>query len=120
MTGKEKCRQLKELRREIANKNGVRLRPVPECTYEGECPGFCPMCDAELKELDEALSALEGAGKNIDFSGTKLEQALAQISSRNLETEQLSPDISDRSSLDELLKALETKIDAKLAKLSKP
>ena len=50
MTGKQKCEKLKELRKQIADKNGIDYQTT-ECGFEGECKGFCPKCDAELKKL---------------------------------------------------------------------
>ena len=57
MTGKEKCKYLKELRAKIAAENGVEGFEYKECPYQGECEGTCPACDAEAEALQQALSA---------------------------------------------------------------
>ena len=54
MTGKEKCAELKEIRRKMANKLGIDLHQR-ECTYEGECTGTCPKCKAEELQLNKEL-----------------------------------------------------------------
>ena len=52
MSGKEKCRILKEIRRRIAEENDIAL-VTRECSYQGECRGSCPRCEAELRALEE-------------------------------------------------------------------
>ena len=55
-TGKEKCELLKSVRMRIAKKYGLSYSPT-ECTHEGDCLGTCPMCDAELIDLQKQLDA---------------------------------------------------------------
>lgn len=64
MTGKQKCEILKRMRHEIAEKNGIAL-PEDECTFRGECPGFCEKCDAEARLLDDLLKKKAAAGEQI-------------------------------------------------------
>lgn len=52
--GKAKCNLLKEIRRELADKNGIRI-PSRECTHKGACPGTCPLCEYENQILLDAL-----------------------------------------------------------------
>ena len=54
MRGKEKCEQLKSIRRQIAEHYGLTYNPT-ECTHEGDCRGTCPKCDAELDDLQRQL-----------------------------------------------------------------
>ena len=54
MTNKEKCAELKEIRRKTAEKLGIDLHQK-ECTYEGECTGTCPKCKAEEIQLNAEL-----------------------------------------------------------------
>ena len=68
MTGKEKCRLLREIRYEIAKANGIPYHPL-ECTFEGACAGTCPRCDAEAKMLDEKLTQMAQEGKSITVAG---------------------------------------------------
>ena len=58
MDHKEKCKVLKGVRKQIADKLGIDLHQT-ECTYEGECSGTCPKCAKEEKTLNKAL--LSGA-----------------------------------------------------------
>lgn len=61
MKGKEKCELLKSIRREIAEKNGIKLE-IPECTHKGDCLGSCPRCEAEVKYLEMQLEARKKRG----------------------------------------------------------
>ena len=54
MTGKEKCEFLRNIRINMAVKNGIPYIPK-ECTNEGNCLGSCPQCEYETKILMEAL-----------------------------------------------------------------
>ena len=64
MTGKEKCELLKTIRKNIAEMNGIEYDPEP-CHHEGECPGFCPRCDADAAYLMRELKRKEAAGSPI-------------------------------------------------------
>lgn len=55
MTGKEKCTYLKQLRNEAAKKNHIDYHSE-ECTFQGECKGTCPKCEAELRELSRKIN----------------------------------------------------------------
>lgn len=55
-TGKKKCDTLREIRRQIAERYGLEYNPS-ECTYEGDCTGTCPKCEAELRNLQAQLDA---------------------------------------------------------------
>ena len=63
MTGKEKCIILKDLRNKIALANGIDFISS-ECDFEGECLGYCPKCDDEIKFLENALQ--EKCGLDLD------------------------------------------------------
>ena len=80
--GKKKCDDLRLLRHLIADKFGLKYVPR-ECHHEGDCPGTCPACDAELLDLQRQLDAM--GVKKIDL-GDKPEffQALlAENGARN-------------------------------------
>ena len=64
MKGKNKCRILKEIRREIAEVNGVPLE-IPECTYEGDCSGTCPRCEEEMRILQRRLEEIAKSGRKV-------------------------------------------------------
>ena len=75
--GKDICRQLKQLRRDIADQNGIELE-IPECTYEGDCSGTCPRCDYELRCLESELARRQRLGKAAVIAGTVLTMASFQ------------------------------------------
>lgn len=68
MTGKAKCKILKEIRQQIANDNDIPY-VVSTCPYQGECKGTCPKCEEELRQLEEALIKRKKLGKAIIISG---------------------------------------------------
>lgn len=68
MRGKEKCRALKEIRRQIAEANDISL-VISECTYQGECKGTCPKCESELRFLERELAIRQGLGKAVAVVG---------------------------------------------------
>ena len=62
--GKETCRILKDIRRQIAEANDIEFI-TSECRYQGDCLGTCPKCEAEVQYLEQQLSARHAAGKTI-------------------------------------------------------
>lgn len=64
MSGKRKCRILKEIRQKIADENDIPY-VTQECRYQGECRGTCPKCESELRYLERQLAARAAAGKRI-------------------------------------------------------
>lgn len=48
---------LKTVRREIAEQYGLIYSPT-DCSHDGDCPGTCPKCDAELRDLQCQLDAI--------------------------------------------------------------
>ena len=62
MTGKEKCRLLKDIRKKTAEENGIPFETT-ECGFKGECKGTCPKCEAELKYINEQLERKRKIGK---------------------------------------------------------
>lgn len=66
MTGKEKCKILKDLRNRIALANGI-IFVSSECDFEGECFGFCPKCDSEVRFLENALMEKAKMGLEINL-----------------------------------------------------
>lgn len=55
--GKEKCELLKAIRTYVAEKYGL-VHAATECSHQGDCPGTCPKCDAELADLQRQLEEL--------------------------------------------------------------
>lgn len=72
MTGKEKCKLLKQIRKEIAESNGI-VYLTAECTFEGECKGTCPKCDAEIRYLDDQLQQKAALGEKVTLAGLSLD-----------------------------------------------
>ena len=66
--GKETCRILKEIRRQIAAANDIDLL-VSECQYKGDCLGTCPKCEAEVRYLEQALERRRLAGRAVSLLG---------------------------------------------------
>lgn len=64
MTGKEKCEFLREIRKNMAEANGI-LYESRECNFEGECSGTCPFCEKEAADLLAALKEKERQGIEI-------------------------------------------------------
>lgn len=61
--GKDKCKFLRNIRRQVAEQYGLRYEPR-ECHYEDDCPSTCPVCDVELRDLQCQLK--ERGIENID------------------------------------------------------
>ena len=61
MIGKDKCKMLKEIRREIARENDIQM-VIEDCTYQGRCKGTCPKCEAEVAYLEEQLEKRKNLG----------------------------------------------------------
>ncbi len=66
--GKQTCKILKEIRRQIAETNGIEFA-TSECRYKGDCLGTCPKCEAEVHYLEQQLRARSLAGKAIALAG---------------------------------------------------
>ena len=66
--GKEVCKRLKKVRREIADANEIPLIQE-ECTHEGDCMGTCPRCEQEVKFLENKLSERKRLGKAVAIVG---------------------------------------------------
>ena len=66
--GKQTCKILKEIRRQIAEANGIEFA-TSECRYKGDCLGTCPKCEAEVRYLEQQLRARSIAGKAVALVG---------------------------------------------------
>ena len=66
--GKAKCKALKEIRKQIADANDIPY-VVSQCTYQGDCKGTCPKCEAELKYLERELAIRTNLGKAVAIAG---------------------------------------------------
>ena len=68
MNGKDKCRILKDIRRQIAESNDIEW-VVSECTHKGSCKGTCPKCESEVRKLERELSLRRKLGKAVAVAG---------------------------------------------------
>ena len=66
--GKQTCKILKEIRRQISEANGIEFA-TSECRYKGDCLGTCPKCEAEVRYLEQQLRARSFAGKAVALAG---------------------------------------------------
>lgn len=66
--GKQTCKILKEIRRQIAEANDIEY-VTSECRYKGDCLGTCPKCEAEVHYLEQQLRARSLAGKAVALAG---------------------------------------------------
>lgn len=69
--GKRICNELKAVRRQIADENGIPLQQS-ECRHTGECLGTCPRCEAEMRYLEQALTSRLSMGKAATVAGLTL------------------------------------------------
>ena len=68
MNGKDKCRILKDIRRQIAENNDIEW-VVSECRHQGNCKGTCPKCESEVRKLERELSLRRKLGKTVAIAG---------------------------------------------------
>ena len=66
--GKQTCKILKEIRKQIAEENDINLI-IEECTYQGDCLGTCPRCEAEVRYLERELEKRQRLGKAAVVAG---------------------------------------------------
>ena len=80
--GKQTCKILKEIRKQIAAENDIKL-VIEECTYQGDCLGTCPKCEAEVRYLERELEKRQRMGKAAVFAGMSLGTLFAATSCNN-------------------------------------
>lgn len=77
--GKQTCKILKEIRKQIAEDNDIDL-VIEECTYKGDCLGTCPRCEAEVRYLERELEKRQRLGKVAVFAGMSIGTLFATAS----------------------------------------
>lgn len=81
--GKQVCRILKDIRRQIADANNIEF-VTEDCQYKGDCLGTCPKCEAEVRYLEQQLSEKRALGKAVSLLGISLGlSALPAMASEN-------------------------------------
>lgn len=84
--GKQTCRILKEIRRQIAEANNIEY-VTSECRFKGECAGTCPLCEAEVRYLEQELHLRRVMGKAVVLAGLSVEMiGMAACSTPSQET----------------------------------
>lgn len=71
MLGKEKCRMLRRIRKEIAEANDITYI-TEECTFKGACSGTCPKCEADLKYLEREIEKRRALGRRVALAGISI------------------------------------------------
>jgi len=72
--GRKVCNTLKEIRRQIADRNDIAYSTT-DCHFEGECQGTCPKCESEVKYLENELRKRTQLGKAVAVAGISLGMA---------------------------------------------
>ncbi len=87
--GKQTCKILKEIRRQIAEANDIEF-VTSECRYKGDCLGTCPKCEAEVQYLEQQLRKRQLMGKAVVLTG--LSAGMIAFSSCGSSSNQASDD----------------------------
>lgn len=87
MKGKQRCRILKQIRKEIADANSIDY-VISECPHKGDCAGTCPKCESEVAYLERELEKRRQTGKKVAIAGIA---AAAVISSAGCRKEGFRP-----------------------------
>ena len=66
--GKTNCRKMREIRKLIAEVNGIPYYPCP-CHHVGPCRGNCTVCEAEIRYLGRCLSVKKANGETVRLTG---------------------------------------------------
>ena len=98
MSGKKKCRILKEIRQRIADENDIPFG-THECRYQGKCRGTCPKCESELAYLEKQLAARAAAGKKIAVAALCAGMTFSMAGCSNLIPEKEPEEVTDLSGM---------------------
>jgi TonB family protein len=90
--GKQTCKILKEIRKQIAAENDIKL-VIEECTYQGDCRGTCPKCEAEVRYLERELEKRQRMGKAAVIAGMAVGTVLTATSCDRLNPRPLEGDV---------------------------
>lgn len=66
--GKLICKTLKDVRKKVADANGIEYTPT-SCDFQGDCMGACPMCEAEVRYLEQELEKKKSATGIVHIAG---------------------------------------------------
>ena len=87
---------MKSVRREVAAANGIELE-IPDCTFDGECPGTCPRCEAEVRQLEQALSHRQSLSQKVAIVGVAMGLALSGMSAASAQNVNPSDSVNCKS-----------------------
>ncbi len=90
--GKQTCKILKEIRKQIAAENDIKL-VIEECTYQGDCRGTCPKCEAEVRYLERELEKRQRMGKAAVIAGMAVGTMLTATSCDRIIPQPLEGDV---------------------------
>ena len=90
--GKQTCKILKEIRRQIAAENDIEF-VTSECTYKGDCQGTCPKCEAEVRYLERELEKRQRLGKAAVIAGMAVGTMLTATSCDQMIPQPLEGDV---------------------------
>ena len=91
MNGKEKCEFLRNIRKNMAEANGIAYEPF-NCEHEGDCSGTCAYCENEAAELLEEIKDKEKAGNPIQLD----EEAISKLEDIAHDDAEELPDLDKR------------------------
>jgi len=101
--GKSTCKFLKDIRRRIADANGIRYIPK-ECDFKGECKGTCPACEAEVRYLEDELKRKQRNGFAVKIGGIAAGLCAmvvpAQVEAQNINKDSLKTSVPQVNALD--------------------
>ncbi len=102
MRGKNKCKILKEIRQKIADENDIPF-VTQECSYQGECRGTCPKCEAELRYLEQQLEKRQRLGKTVTVAALSASLMMGLTACPSEVKEGEMPIINEQASSDTLV-----------------
>ena len=82
MTNKQKCDLARQIRKGIAEANGIVFLSA-KCNNFQECPGSCAICDAEIAYLDGELNRLAAKGKRLTLASLDMDALYAIAKTAN-------------------------------------
>ena len=88
MNGKNKCKILKEIRRQIAEQNDIEY-VTSECQHKGDCKGTCPKCEAEVRYLEKELEKRQRLGRTVAVVGIAAALAVSTVGCASDNSEEL-------------------------------
>lgn len=82
--GKKVCELLNDIRKQIAEDNGIEYTSTP-CSHEEDCLGTCPLCDKELKGLQEAIDYMLYCQEKIVINKRKIDNIISEKDNRQIQ-----------------------------------